>query len=68
MAVSLIANRLSSKLDQDISPSKAEEYIFSFTTDKKKTRAFLNEQEYFQATNWRRYVEEMHRPLKTAAP
>ncbi len=68
LAVSLIANRLSSKLDQDISPSKAEEYIFSFTTDKKKTRAFLNEQEYFQATNWRRYVEEMHRPLKTAAP
>lgn len=52
---------LSNEVGQEITPPKTEEYIFSFTTDRRKTLNFLTDNEYLAATNWRRYVELNHR-------
>ena len=60
-AVSQLSEKLSSAIGIDIGTSETEEFIFSFTTDRKKTKQ-LNDEEFCHATNWRRYVEEVHRP------
>jgi hypothetical protein len=60
-AVSQLSEKLSSTIGIDIGTSETEEFIFSFTTDRKKTKQ-LNDEEFYHATNWRRYVEEVHRP------
>ena len=59
-AILQVSEKLSSTIGIDIGTSETEELIFSFTTDRKKTKQ-LNDQEFRHATNWRRYVEEVHR-------
>lgn len=60
-AVEIIAKNLSERLSQKISPSDAEEFLFSFTTDRKKS-PHLSDDHYYVETAWRKYVEETHRP------
>ena len=60
-AMEVIASKLSENLQEQVSLADTEEFIFSFTTDRKKS-LHLNDEQYKKFTAWRRYVEENHRP------
>lgn len=60
-AIEIICNKLSENLQDQVSIAEAEEFIFSFTTDRKKS-PHLSDGQYKKATAWRRYVESNHRP------
>lgn len=59
-AVAVLGGLLSKRLSVPVDSSQAEEYIFSFTTDRRKSK-YMSENHYRIVTAWRKYVEENHR-------
>ena len=60
--VAEISLKLTESLSRTVGAAQAEEYLFSFSTDRRRSKRTLSDYEYKIHTAWRRYVEENHRP------